>query len=794
MKKNILLTIRHLVSDKVNSVINIIGLVLGLGIVMVILVFVLNEFGYNQSFANKNRIYRILNEDPNNKRLWANTPFILGETLENEFAEVETCIGMANINRFGIKTGEEFLAERNLLSSESAFFDMFGISLTNGTLDGFDEATDKILISKSLADKYFPGENAVGKIFTLRTGNVESPVEIAGIFNDFPKNSTIQAAAFVNIDFGMDYFSRSMISTGEMPSVNDFRESWLQGQIFTNYLLLAKGISMSDFQQKLSQVAAEHSTEKLILNFSLQPLNDIYFHSAEIIDNYGSDRGNLSMVYILISIGLLILIIACINYMNLTTAQAAGQTRALAMRKICGAPRSQLIGQMIFQSVLISLIALPFAIMLAGALLPFVSSLLGKSYELTLSAYLVAAMAVILTVTVASGAFSGFWVALRATSLNIVETLKMKNLKANSKNFGQKALVIFQIFIFIILSSSVILMQKQIHYAFNKDLGFAKEGLIRMQISDVNYEIFKAEALKSSGVQSVSGALWLPPHKGRMLLTVPKVDEPEKEVTVYGDFTDYGFAETMGMKIILGSDFEAGKISSGVLVNETAVRELGLTDIIGESTPFGQIIGVVSDFNMYSLHEAVPPMIIGLNPRMCREIAVRINTDNMPATIDFLKEAWEKAGATTAFDFGFTDNFLQQLYESEMRFSKLIGILALSAIFIAGMGLFGLSLLVSKQKTKEIGIRKVNGAKIVEIIGLLNRGFILQALIAFVVAVPVAWLVMSKWLESFAYKTEVNVWIFVLAGIIAFAITLLSVSWQSWRAATRNPVEALRYE
>ncbi|WP_025864018.1 ABC transporter permease [Prolixibacter bellariivorans] len=257
---------------------------------------------------------------------------------------------------------------------------------------------------------------------------------------------------------------------------------------------------------------------------------------------------------------------------------------------------------------------------------------------------------------------------------------------------------------------------------------------------------------------------------------------------------DYHFAQTMGMHVLLGSDFDETRNSSGVLINQSAIKALGLKDIIGEKTAFGTVVGVVNDFNMYSLHQSITPMIIVLNPAMCREVAIRISTNNIPGTIGFLKKEWKASGGTTAFNFRFTDDALQDIYESDIRFSKIIGLMAVIAIFIASLGLFGLSLFLSRQRIKEIGIRKVNGAKVSEVMTLLNMDFIKWVGIAFVIATPMAWFAMNKWLENFAYKTSLSWWIFALAGILALGIALLTVSWQSWRAATRNPVEALRYE
>jgi len=385
-------------------------------------------------------------------------------------------------------------------------------------------------------------------------------------------------------------------------------------------------------------------------------------------------------------------------------------------------------------------------------------------------------------------------VSLRFSSFNLVEILKGHKTATNHKFSLRKAMVVFQITVFIALTATMILVQKQVNYAFKKDLGFAKEGLVRIPLGDHNYELFKQEIRKNPNILDVSGALWIPPHKGKMYLTIPKVDNPNEIVKLNGLFVDSRFAETMGMKITMGSDFKEGANNNGVLVNESAIKALGLKEIIGEQTAFGPIIGVVNDFNMYSLHEAVAPMLIGYNPGMCREIAVKISATNIPATIDFLKKTWNSTKGTTPFDFDFTNDILNQLYDSDIRFSKTIGLLAIIAIAIASLGLFGLSLFMGRQRTKEIGVRKVNGAKVSEILVLLNKDFVFWVAIAFAVATPLAYFAMNKWLESFAYKTGLSWWIFALAGLLALGIALLTVSWQSWKAATRNPVEALRYE
>jgi len=795
IKNDIIVGLRHIRSDKVNSVINITGLALALGIVTVVLVFVLNELGYNSSYQKKERIYRIISHNNVDNTRWANTPYVLGETLKEDAAEVESVVHQYNINDYAIERGNDFIRETSMLCTNASFFDVFSVKILQGSLDNFDSDNSLILLSKKMADKYFSDGNPVGKVLKVRNGAGDYTLTVAAVYEDLKQNSSIRAATITNSDFGMSHLAKTIISNSQIKlnEVN-FKEEWKYGQFITNYLLLKDGTSVKALESRLKTIGDEHLNEYDKQSFTLQPLSAIYFGSGNITDNNSGDLGNRPMLFILASVGLLILIIACINYLNLTSAQALTHTRTFAVRTVCGAPRSKLIAQMMLESVLVSLIALPFAIMLAHFSLPFISQMLGKTYQLSLGSQMVFSMGILLLVTLLTGSLSGFIVSYKITSFSLVDTLKGHKSAPGHRHNVRKAMIVFQIAVFVILMAVVVLVQKQVHYAFTKDMGFAKEGLIRIPLGDHNYRLFKQEVQKDPGVVSVSGAMWMPPHSNHMNISMPRVDEPGKMVGVDGLFVDYGFATTMGIKVLLGSDFDETKMNGGVLVNKLAVKALGLKDAIGENTAFGPVVGVIDDFNMYSLHQAVNPLIIGLNQPMCRDIAVRIKTGDVQGTIESLRKTWRETEGTTPFEFEFTNDMLKKLYESDVRFSKTTGLLAIIAILIASLGLLGLSLLTGRQKIKEIGVRKVLGAKTREVITLLNRDFVVCVVIAVVVAVPVAWLAMSRWLEGFAYKTNISWWIFLVAGLSALVITLVTVTWQSFRVAVKNPVEAIRYE
>jgi putative ABC transport system permease protein len=795
IKNDILVSLRHIRSDKVNSAINIAGLTLAMGIVTVILVFVLNELGYNGAYANKDRIYRVLNHNNVDNSTWANTPYILGDVLKENIAEVENTAHQYNIHDLSVEKESEFISESSMLCTNASFFDIFGVKILQGSLDNFDKDPSVILLNKKMATKYFSDGNAAGKTIKMRTGGAEYNMTVAAVFEDLKQNSSINADFITNSDFGMKHLTRTVISNSQIKlnEVN-FKEEWQYGQFVTNYVLLKKGASPAELEAKLKHIGDEHSNDNNRMSLSLQHLSDIYFNSGRLTDNNSGDLGNKPMLVVLASVALLILVVACINYLNITSAQALTHTRNLAVRTVCGAPRMKLMGQMMLESVLISLIALPFALILAHFSLPVISRMLGKTYILAMGNQLFVSLGTLLLITIITGALSGFIVSHKITSFNLVETLKGQNTKTGNRHNIRKAMIVFQISVFVILIAVMVLVQKQVHYAFTKDLGFSREGLIRIPLGDHNYQLFKQEAKKNPYIVSVSGAMWMPPHNNHMKINMPMVNEPDKIVAVDGLFVDYNFATAMGIKVVQGSDFDESKANGGVLVNQLAVKTLGLKEVIGEKTVFGTVIGVIDDFNMYSLHEAVNPLIIGLNPGMCRDIAVRIKTDNIPGAIASLKKTWAETGGTTAFEYEFTNDILRRMYESDIRFSRTTGLLAAIAILIASLGLLGLSLLTARQKIKEIGVRKVMGARTREVVTLLNRDFVICVVIAFVIAVPIAWLAMNRWLEGFAYKTGISWWIFVVAGFLALAITLLTVTYQSFRVAVRNPVEAIRYE
>jgi putative ABC transport system permease protein len=791
--QNIIISLRRFRSEKVNTLISITGLVLALSIVTVVLVFILNELNYNSFYKNKDRIYRVLNHSKVENKYWATNPYQIGQLAKEKFSEVIAATHQYNIHNTQFEKSNEYIEEESVMGTDSSFFKVFGVKILQGDLKGFNETKDQIILSAAMAKKYFGRENPVGQDLKMKMNNQEYHMQVAAIFEDIPNNASVNPKFIVNTDMAFEDLEKNIITGGDKVDRKSMKEAWTS-VFFSNYLLLNESASIPQFQKKLLQLGNEYSNSNKKFNLSAQSLSDVYFKSKGYIDNHSTGSGDLNMLFILGSIGILILIIACINYLNLALAQALTRLKSFAVRKTYGASQKDILQQLVFDYCLLSILSLPFALALAQVALPLVSEMLGKSYALQIDASFITGFCILIALTAITGLITASATFLKFKHSELTVMLKGGKVNQNRKIPLQKAMIVFQILIFIVLLSSTILIQKQVIYGFNKDLGFAKEELVNVNIGNRDKAILKQKLLQIPSVKSVSSAMWLPPTDNKMYIGIQRVDRPDEQTSVSGLFVDYDFATTMGIELLSGEDFQLDKHNSGVLVNQSAAKALGIKDVIGTETSFGTVRGLIADFHMFSLKEEIPPMILNLSPSSGRQMIIRISTQNIPHTIDQIKNTWESFEGGDPFDITFTDDALNEIYESEIRFSKTIGILAFIAILIASLGLLGLSLFSGKQRIKEIGVRKSNGAKTIEIVQMLNQDFMKLVIIAFILACPIAWFIMKQWLQNFAFKTEMSWWIFALSGIIAMSISILTVTWQSWRAARRNPVESLRYE
>jgi len=783
-------TIRNFRKNSLFTFVNLIGLTLGIVASCLIFIHISNELSFDRYNNNPGSIYRVYNtfKFGDTPSTWVQTPAPLASFLRNKFPEISKTVRITFLEKALITSGELKFSEDRIIMADSTIFDVFKLPLLRGDPKIAMSNPNSVVLSRSAAEKYFGKEDAVGKVLRYNRSN---DLIVSGIMEDVPANSHLKFDMMIPMSsarsfFGDDYLENRM---------NTVVATYILVRPGTDYKKLSSAVTLST---KEYDDGADFGDNK---QYHLQPLTSIHLYSD--MGGEFSPNGDIRSIYILGTIAILILVVACINYINLSYSVNSRRNIELGMRKIMGARRRQLILQHISESsILVGLCAI-ISIEVISFLLPWFSNLLGSDLVNNIpAAKLLSGMAILyILLTIVTG-FSSAIISTRKSS---VETLKKP---LDHKNFTsyQGVLVLFQFGISIALIASTILINRQMNFIRNLDLGFSKEQLLIIPVNDhiVRSKIstFKQELLLNPKILSASVTSDLP--GGIKYVTSVNYDgvDPMKPPTMAFLETDSSFMGTYGVHLKEGyqlNDKSCPFTGTRYIMNESAVKKLGWKDPVGRkfSTYNGKdgfVTGVISDFHFKSLHEKIEPMFLYMRETDRGYLALKINSSGISSSVSFAKKTWDRIISDTPFEYFFYDNYYDNLYRKEAILSRIIIMFSTIAIIIACLGLFGLAAYASEKRTKEIGIRKVNGAVVSEVMLMLNREFVKWVSIAFLIATPVAWIAMHKWLESFAYKTGIGWWIFALAGIAALAVALLTVSWQSWRAATRNPVEALRYE
>jgi putative ABC transport system permease protein len=809
---------RNLTKQKMYSSIKIGGFALGIAACLLIALFISDELSYDRHFPDGDRIYRvaIVYHTLGTSDVCLQAPF--SNVMKEDFPEVEQ---VGRINRqelFGAGSNEIRRSDKNMNTHEEGFayadqslLELLNIPIIYGDRAHALDEPNTIVISKRIADKYFPSENPVGKTFIINNGlpyqvatnfsiNVFSkPYRIGGVIN-FPEKSHFQYDFLLTLK-GVEFWP------GE-------QYGWYANNYHT-YVKLRPGTDVSSFEAKLSDIIPNkyiipqarqfgYDAAKIMGRFSykLQPLSDIYLNSEGIQD--GLNHGDIRFVWLFGIIAGFILIIASINFINLATAKSANRAKEVGLRKTVGSNKKNLIGQFLTESVIYSVLSFILGIVLADVLLPYFNMLSTKSLVIPWAAWwwflpLLTISAVII------GVLAGLYPSFYLSSFNPVSVLK-GNLKRGSKNSVLRSgLVIFQFTISIILIISTLIIYRQFGYILNTKLGFDKEQVLLLHGANTMSDqvtSFKNELLKLADVESVSIGDYLPIsgtkrngnsfwNEGRS-----KIDP-----SVGGQFwqIDHDYINTMGMNIIEGRNFsiDMPTDSKAAIINQTLAKELGLTDPIGKSIMNGNetftVIGIVEDFNFESLKQEIGGLclVLGNSPNI---LSVKVNTSDMSRTIHSITGVWDGFSPNQPIRYTFLDESFARMYADVQRLGLIFNTFALLAVIVACLGLLALSSFMAAQRTKEIGIRKVMGASISNITFSLSKNFLALVVIANIIAWPVAWYFMNKWLQDFAYHISIGWWIFALAGGLALLIALLTVSIQAIRATLANPVESLRYE
>ncbi|ELR69223.1 putative FtsX-related transmembrane transport protein [Fulvivirga imtechensis AK7] len=801
MVKNYLkVAMRNITKHKFFSIINILGLTIGIAGCLFIAMYIYDELNYDHFHAKGERIYRInLHGKLGGQEIYTtNTSFPMSKALVAEIPEVEESTRVNNMGEWIFRNGDLAFNEEGIMAADSNFFSVFSFQLLAGNPATVLKDPNSIVLSEDLARKYFGEETALDK--TLSIGNDKSEYKVTGIMENSRGDSHLKFNA--------------LLSSSTFPWMN--QTNWLSNSLWTYYVLNEQGTAKS-VDAKLEPIMERNVTPVLqefmgksleqfraeggIYEYYSMPMYDIHLHSE--LQDEPEPAGNMSYVFILGGIGLFIVVLACINFMNLTTAKSAGRAKEVGLRKTLGSFRSTLIAQFLTESMVYAVSAAVMALIVVYTLLPYFNLLSGKTLTIDILGepmIVITLVSLVLFVGILAGSYPAFYL----TSFKITEVLKGK-LRAGMKSGGIRSfLVTFQFWISIVLIICTAIVYQQLQYVQNKNLGIDKEHILIIEDTDrleKNKMAFKNNLDASTAVLGTSFSNNMVPGVNNTTIFRAVGDEHDHIMATY--FGDYDHMKTLGFELVEGRFFSRDfpSDSMAVVLNEAAVKELGwdnpleekIINFNGDEPKRMNVIGVVKNFNFESLKLNVRPLVLQLT-KEGNILYTRFSGERPEQVIKTIAASWEAYAPGEPLQYSFLDEDYDALFRAEQRLGKVFTVFTVIAIFIACLGLFGLAAFMAEQRTKEIGIRKVMGASVWSVTSLMSKEFAKLVVIAFILSIYPAYYAMDQWLNGFANRVDISIWIFALSGIVAFVIAWLTVSYQSLKAAKVNPVRSLRYE
>lgn len=818
---------RNMLRNRTSSFINIGGLSVGIAAALLIFIFIQNELRYDKFHKDANRIFQVvLNGNMNGQEFWAgNTAPPVGAALTNNIPEIESYTRFYKPNDIVVRYEEDghstYYTEKNVLAVDSNFLQVFGFEILEGDAATALMKPGSVVITESMAKKYFGNKSksyreALGKTLTMRQD--KRPFTVTAVLKDIPSASSLQ------FDF--------LAPVADFRVVNAFSWSWIW-RLIVCYVKLKPNVSTDkEAIQKLEakfpavvRVQAANGFRRIgkpfdefvksggKWDFHLLPLTDVHLHSGSINMPWLSHISNIKYIYIFGSVALFIILLACVNFMNLSTARAANRMKEVGIRKVSGSTKGQLIKQFLTEAVLYAVISSATAVILVLLSLKGFSAIIEEPVNFQ-TAFTPMVWILLTGLTILIGLFAGSYPAFYLTSFKPVLVLKGRNLFSSGKKtlYLRNGLVVFQFFISTVIIIGTIVVLKQLDFFRNTDLGFNKENVVVISGSNrlkSSEETFRQAIKGMPGVLNAAITTSIPSGMTFGDSYQPE-DEGEKksaEIDINSFMVDDLFIPTLDIRIIKGRNFSSEfNDSASVILNEEAVRQIGWKDPVGKwlDYPGGdnvrfRVIGVVKNFNVQSLQNAITPFALFHSSSKTYDLGVsnivaRIRGGNINNTISQIEGKWKTFTSSEPFDYSFLDEAFDAQYRSEQRLGSIFSIFATLSIFIACLGLFGLSAFMAEKRTKEIGVRKVLGASVLNVVALLSKDFLKLTFIASVIAFPVAWYFMNKWLEDFAYRITINWWIFMVAALTALLIALITVSFNAIKSAIANPVKSLRTE
>ncbi len=809
---------RNLMKRKVFTVINILGLATGMAVCMLIVMFVQSELGYDRHHANADNIYRMVLERkyPGRSTSYAIIPQSVGAAVKNEYPEVIESTRLYDFGAGGtffLRIGDRTFDEKEVLAVDSNFFRVFSVTMLKGDVVSALMRPNTVVLNKSTAMRYYGSvDNAIGKTFET-DGNDNAPLvfEVTAVCDDWPENS--------HFDFNVLLSTTGFEFTRQPNYINFAAHTYFllnpeasAASLEAKFPEIIKKYVAGAVQQAFGQSIEDFQKEGNGYRYYLQPLKKI--HLTSHLEGELKPNGSLTAVYIFSIVAIFILGLACINFINLSTARSVERAKEVGIRKTFGSERKSLVSQFLLEAVVIAFISILVAVGLIALLLPLFNKLTGKELEL---AYFFRPLQLIYIIgfTVAVGFLAGIYPAFILSSFKPILVLKGR---FKSQRYGlllRNGLVVFQFAISVTLIVATVIVNRQMNFMLGDRLGFQKDHVIVVERTDLlgqQTKAFRDEMARVPGVEEVSGTSAIPGQANFFGVTF-QLQGSNEQVTGRGIITDHNYANALGLEIKEGRFFskDLSTDSLAIVLNERAVAEFGLTNPIGarltnpdnffnaaDGTPLVYtVVGVVKNFHYQSLHQPITPLIFTNSSKfgdVTFMTALKVKASGFQQTVKGVEDVWKKFVTNNPFKFGFLDQALANQYHAEQSAQRIFSIFSILAVFIACIGLLGLATYSTQQRIREIGIRKVLGATTVNIVAMLSKSFLKLVLLASVIAFPVAWWFMKEWLNDFAYRINMSVWIFIIVAALAFLVALFTISFQAVRAAISSPVKSLRTE
>lgn len=788
IKNYIKIAFRNLLRNRSYTAINIFGLALGLATCLLIVGYVIDELSYDRLNKNIDRIFRIDTEVKFGGRVstYAAVPAPVAEAVKSHFPEVEKVTRFfAQSGNFWVKKGVENIKVTKIVYADAGLFDIFTLPMVEGIPATALSEPNTVVITENTARNLFNRTDVVGETLVF---NDTTNYKITGILKNIPRQS----------HFDFDYFL-SMSSLGESKTT-----SW-NGGGYNTYILVKNATDIKKLEVQLNKMKEQYvEAEDNYSRFSLFPVADIHLRSNRLQEL--GRNSSIEYVYIFSAVALFILLIACVNFMNLSTARSAGRAREVGVRKVLGSARRQLIIQFMVESTAVTFISVIIAILLAWALLPTFNQMSDKALSFNLDTFmwlLPSALALTLVIGLLAGSYPAFYL----SSFNPVKVLKGKFSVGFRGTHLRSFLIVVQFTISLFLAISTLVIYNQLNYIQTKNLGYERDQVViikNVSVLNNQAQVFKQQVKKLASVQNATLTGFLPTEDERLITALFPSLPPDPKEVVLTEFwsVDDEYIKTLNMQVLKGRDFskDLATDSGSIIINEAAARLFNFPDPLNQSLYRWsgklmeyRIVGVIRDFNFNSLRENVTPVAMILSEHR-GALAVRVNSTNLPGLLSQMENLWRSFSPNQSFQYSFMDSDFDASYRAEQRIGEIFISFTMLAIAIACLGLFGLSAYAAEQRTKEIGIRKILGASVVTILNMLSKDFVKLVIISIVIASPAAWLFMQKWLQNFAYRVDIHWWIFVLAGLASLLITFITISIESIKTAMGNPVKNLNSE